>query len=422
MINHSSTHYDRMVARLNRFPQGAPPSAALHRILSILVNEREAGLIADLPIKPFTAHQAARIWKVPLAKAQQELESLASRAILVDAEQHGEMTYALPPPMAGFFEFSLMRIREDLDQQALAEALHEYCRVEDDFMRELMVGAETRPARVYVHEPVLPQVEVMAYERASEVIHSASHRAVGMCYCRHKAQRVDHACSAPLDICMTFNTAAGSLIRAGFARTVDSAEGLDLLQQAYENNLVQFGENCREEVSFICNCCGCCCEGLVAARRFAYQRPIATSNFLPIVKEDICTGCGKCVTVCPVEATGLVSANDSQKPNRKKARVEEALCLGCGLCARVCPNKSIQLESRPVRVITPYNGTHRIVLRAIERGQLQDMIFDNRVLFSHRALAALLGVLLRLPPLKQVLAMQQVKSRYLESLISRLKV
>jgi hypothetical protein len=38
------------------------------------------------------------------------LDELAERAILVDiARQEGVTIYALPPPMAGFFEFSLMR-------------------------------------------------------------------------------------------------------------------------------------------------------------------------------------------------------------------------------------------------------------------------------------------------------------------------
>jgi hypothetical protein len=39
---------------LNRFPQGAPPSETLYQILKILFSEREAGLVAQLPIKPFT--------------------------------------------------------------------------------------------------------------------------------------------------------------------------------------------------------------------------------------------------------------------------------------------------------------------------------------------------------------------------------
>ena len=56
---------------------------------------------------------------------------------------------------------------------------------------------------------------------------------------------------------------------------------------------------------------------------------------------------------------------------------------------------------------------------AIERGKLQNLIFDNQVLWSHRAMAGVLGVILKLPPFKQVLANQQVKSHYLEALIQR---
>jgi hypothetical protein len=72
-------------------------------------------------------------------------------------------------------------------------------------------------------------------------------------------------------------------------------------------------------------------------------------------------------------------------------------------------------------VIIPVNGVHRIVLIVIERGKLQNLIFDNQVLSSHRALAAALGVILKLPPIKQVLAIQQVKSRYLETLIQHMQ-
>ena len=73
-------------------------------------------------------------------------------------------------------------------------------------------------------------------------------------------------------------------------------------------------------------------------------------------------------------------------------------------------------------MLTPLNGAHKAVVMAIERGKLQDLIFDNRVLFSHRAMAAVLGVILKLPPIKQAVASQQFKSRYLEHLISKMSV
>lgn len=425
MAHHTiKSGYSQLIDRLNRFPQGAPPSKLLNQILKMLFSEKAAELVSLLPIKPFTVEKASRIWKMDMPSAQNALNELAGRAILVDIEQNGKSIYTLPPPMAGFFEFSLMRVRDDIDQKLLSELFYQYLNVEEDFIRELFTRGETRLGRVFVHEPVLSNenaLHVLDYERATEVIKTASHIAIGTCYCRHKMYHMDKACDAPMEVCMTFNTSAASLIKHGHARRVDEVEGMELLHQAYENNLVQFGENVREKVNFICNCCGCCCEAMIAARRFAILNPVHTTNFIPEIEGESCNGCGKCVNVCPVEAMALISANHPHRPKMKLARLEGDLCLGCGLCVRSCPKDSIHLEARPQRVITPLNGTHRAVIMAIERGKLQHLIFDNRVLLSHRALAAVLGVILKLPPLKQALASQQVKSRYLEALINHME-
>ena len=95
--------YAHLVERLNQFPQGAPPSDLLYRILGLLFTEREAELVAQLPIRPFTAARAASAWKLPLAEAQGILDTLASKAILLDFRQGDAQLYVLPPPMAGFF-------------------------------------------------------------------------------------------------------------------------------------------------------------------------------------------------------------------------------------------------------------------------------------------------------------------------------
>jgi hypothetical protein len=131
--------YSELVDRLNRFPQGAPPSDSLYKILQILFSEREAQLVSLLPIKPFTAKKASQIWKMDLTETRKVLDELAGRAILVDVERNGESVYTLPPPMAGFFEFSLMRLRGDIDQKMLGQLFYQYLNVEEEFIRSLFV-------------------------------------------------------------------------------------------------------------------------------------------------------------------------------------------------------------------------------------------------------------------------------------------
>ncbi len=417
---HLKSVYRRLVDRINLFPQGAPPSELLYGILKMLFTERDAELVSLLPIRPFDARKAAAVWDMGEKQAETILCDLANRGILLDIEENGERIYIMPPPMAGFFEFSLMRLRADLDQKALSELFYQYINVEEDFIRALFVAGKTQMGRALVHEPLLAgdhALQILDYERASHIITTASRIGIALCYCRHKMSHVGRACDAPMDICMTFNRAADSLIRHGIVRPVTVSECMKLLEQAYECNLVQFGENVQKQVSFICNCCGCCCEAMIAARKFAHMHPVHTTRYLPVMDEGTCIGCGKCVGLCPVGAVTLISAAGKRERTKKKAHVDREACLGCGICVRNCKVGSMALKSRSERVITPVDSARRILLMAVERGKLQNLIFDSQALWSHRAMASILGAILKLPPAKRLLASSQMKSRYLDRLI-----
>jgi hypothetical protein len=147
--------YKNLVDRLNKLPQGAPPSQTLYKILELIFSPKEAGLVALLPIKPFRAKDAADAWKLPLSEAKKILDELSSRAVLLDVQRNGESSYVLPPPMAGFFEFTLMRTGGKIDQKAISELFHQYLNVEEDFVKDLFTRGETQLGRTFVNEDAL---------------------------------------------------------------------------------------------------------------------------------------------------------------------------------------------------------------------------------------------------------------------------
>lgn len=216
-----------------------------------------------------------------------------------------------------------------------------------------------------------------------------------------------------MDICITFNNTANSLIKYGFAKRIDASECKELLHQAYESNLVQCGENVREGVNFICNCCGCCCEAMLVAKKFGNMHPVQTTSFIPNIDSNTCVKCEKCIKACPIGAINKVLKDDYVV-----IKVDEERCLGCGVCVRNCHKNSIILLKRKEKIITPSSSVHRAVLMAIEKGQLQNLIFDNEALSSHRAMAAILSSILKLSPAKKLMASDQLKSVYLDKLLS----
>jgi ferredoxin len=391
---------------------------------------------------------------MPPAEARRLLDGFAERALLLDGEHEGEHLYVFPPPMAGFFEFSMMRARPDVDQRALAELLYRYINVEDAFVTRLFGAGETQIGRALVSEPALAALAgrgnggddlddcgggdrddgdcrgdggchddsdargdalvLLDHERASSLIVAAATRGVSSCFCRHKMLHVGRGCAAPLEICMSFDFAADSLIRHGHARAIDEAEALELLDRAHEALLLQFAENVRRGPKFLCHCCSCCCEALVAARRFGFLHPVHTTGFVPVRTAQRCRACGRCAEVCPVQT---IAIDAGAEPPR--AVVDEERCLGCGLCARACAYQALRLERDHRRVITPLNSAQRVVVQAIETGTLPYLVFHEQGLAGHRALAAILGVIAKLPPFKQALASRQMKSRYLERICNR---
>lgn len=61
-----------------------------------------------------------------------------------------------------------------------------------------------------------------------------------------------------------------------------------------------------------------------------------------VVDAGLCTGCGTCVGICPIDA---VEMNIDRRKGIYLPQADKAKCTGCGLCFEACPGHSVDFKS-----------------------------------------------------------------------------
>jgi ferredoxin len=415
--------YRRLRKRLDRMPVGAPRSRSLFEILSILFSEEEAAVAAKMPQKPASVDKISRYTGVDESALRPMLEKMADKGLVMDMlnPDNGKTYYLLAPTVVGFFEFSLMTKRDDIDQKKLAQLFHEYMYEEKDFGHNVFRG-RTQLGRALVHETALTDEQragILPYESATAVVEAHETRAITMCYCRHKGALTDEPCEFSLDICMSIGDGADYLIRHKLARAASKTEMLEKLAQARELGLVQMGDNVKENVGFICNCCGCHCGVLGGTNVHGIPFTMNTSSFIAAPDADACKGCGLCAQRCPISAISMQEYTRADGKVRQRAVVDEKFCLGCGVCVGACKPGCMHMEPRPARVITPENTIERVVSMALERGSLGALMFDDESRTDQRFMRRFVNAVLTLPPARQAMLNDTLRSRFLSFMMQQ---
>ena len=432
--------YRDLAARLEKGTVGFPePDDASARegwreILEILYTPEEAALAARLPLRPMSLEKlAARLGETPSALAAR-LDPMCDKGVVMDLvhPRSGRRSYLLSPPVVGFFEYSLMRAKDSIPKKRMAEALHAYTRADPTFAREAF-GRDTVIGRSLVHETALgdePLPDVLGWQRASEVVGSAHAWAVSLCFCRHKAEHLGEACGAPMEICLSLNGGAQFVTRRSFGRAIERAEALEILSAARERGLVQIADNVRGRPTWICNCCGCCCEQLQGVSTFGL-RAVNPSGFLPRCADERCAGCSRCARACPVGAISMEArpaephgrrpVEGRPRANALRPRVDEERCIGCGVCADACHKDALRMEHSGTTPTVPANSVEKAVRMAIERNRLADLLVDEGAGLGSRFLHRAVDAIVRLPPAQALLAKEQVRSRFVDAALRRFR-
>jgi len=87
-----------------------------------------------------------------------------------------------------------------------------------------------------------------------------------------------------------------------------------------------------------------------------------------------------------------------------------------GVCALKCPTGACKLAKRGQRVIHPKTTFERIMLQCLEKGTLQNQIFDNPQRVDQKFMRAFVGAFLQLPPIKKALMSDKLRSRFLDAM------
>ena len=65
---------------------------------------------------------------------------------------------------------------------------------------------------------------------------------------------------------------------------------------------------------------------------------IKVEPIVSVVDEELCSGCGICVSLCAYEAITL----EEKEEGKRISNINSTLCKGCGTCAAACPSGAIQ--------------------------------------------------------------------------------
>lgn len=82
-----------------------------------------------------------------------------------------------------------------------------------------------------------------------------------------------------------------------------------------------------------------------------------SSDNLPLISQEKCTACGKCVAACPKQVIEIAQASkavvischsrDKGIDVKKKCQVG---CIACGICVRACPVDAIKVDNNLARI------------------------------------------------------------------------
>ena len=279
-----------------------------YRILDPIVDDNMCSVMMRMRLETdFSAEDLAKKTRKSLEFVQTQCDKLVKAGVIRTRVRSGVLCYYYPIWVPGIME-GILSNREQCDAHPeLGACFEEYTRIRVGMLAP-MLGNGVNFMRVM---PVMSAIEndthKASYDEISTLIEKAWAISVGPCSCRRSRRLMGEGCGhLEEDMCLYLNDNAISFSKNGEHRLITKEEAYEILRRAEDNGLVHEVNQALgfDDVTAICNCCGCSCYALRIAELFRSPNGVS-SNFIARVDKDKCVACGQCVENCQTNAVRL---------------------------------------------------------------------------------------------------------------------
>lgn len=345
--------YKQLREFLDRLPAGFPetPTGVEIRLLKKMFTPEQAELALKLKNEPETAAEIAVRTGMDAALLSEKLERMAKDGLIFREREGKVRKYQAFQFVVGLYEFQLNRLDK------------EFCELFEEYMPYVgmsMASLTTSQLRVVpVESSLKDDTRVAPYNRVREMVGREEIISITDCICKKEQGIMGAPCTKPLEVCMMFGKFAQFYIDNNNARQIDREEAFRILDMAEENGLVLSPTN-SQKLEALCCCCSCCCPTLKNIKIFPNPGEMVTAYYRSVIDGELCTGCGECIEICPMDAI-------LDEDGISVVKVER--CIGCGLCVDRCPVEAISMEAREDKTDAPPKTFDEILDRiSAERG------------------------------------------------------
>jgi ferredoxin len=303
----------------------------------------QAEIASNMPVDPVSAEELATKMKTSdVAGLSKQLDEMADRGLVRVKEKVGNRLYELMPLVPGIIELQFMHGRTDERTKRLAQLFKSYARAVKNMPPPAPTPAtieKPKARKIVIKQEIHGKTTVLPYDEVMKLIDKTEYIAAGTCVCRHQGDLLDRPCDKPKDnLCMIFGPSAQFAQRYGFVNLISKEEARQRIDEAEKAGLVHNYANSQDRyIDLLCNCCGCHCFLLRAAKRSPLPSQFVIANWVINIDDDACVGCGVCIDRCWMEALKMDGDLVVRDFNR---------CIGCGICRYVCPSDAMKLVRR----------------------------------------------------------------------------